>query len=94
MHCRPQDTDKGQGPVLDIRETQRVDYTIKNILSDDWMIADKTNTPVLGGESAFSFGDAIKQMKRGLKVKGADGMERTNTLNWQRISVMRVRQAR
>jgi hypothetical protein len=69
MHCRPQDTDKGQGPVLDIRETQRVDYTIKNILSDDWMIADKTNTPVLGGESAFSFGDAIKQMKRGLKVK-------------------------
>ena len=35
MHCRPQDTDKGQGTILDIRETQRVEYTIKNILSDD-----------------------------------------------------------
>lgn len=68
MHCRPQDTDKGQGPVLDIRETQRVDYTLQNILSDEWMIADEGNTPVLGGESTFSFGDAIKYLKRGLKV--------------------------
>lgn len=69
MHCRPQDSDKGQGPILDIRETQRVEYTLQNILSDDWVIADETNTPVLGGEAAFSFGDAIKYLKRGLKVK-------------------------
>ena len=69
MHCRPQDTDKGQGPVLDIRETQRVEYTLQNILSDDWQIADEINTPVLGGEATFSFGDAIKYMKRGLRVK-------------------------
>lgn len=75
MHCRPQDTDKGQGPVLDIRETQRVEYTLENILSNEWMIADETNTPVLGGEVTFGFGDAIKYMKRGLKVarKGWNG---------------------
>ena len=32
-------------------------------------IADEMNCPVLGGEVTFSFGDAIKYMKRGLKVK-------------------------
>ena len=69
IHCRPQDSDKGQGPVLDIRETQRVEYTLRNIISEDWVIADENNCPVLGGEAAFSFGDAIKYMKRGLKVK-------------------------
>ena len=75
MHCRPQDTDKGQGPVLDIRETQRVEYTLQNILSDDWQIADEINTPVLGGEATFSFSDAIKYLKRGMKVarKGWNG---------------------
>ena len=69
IQCRPQDTDKGQGPLLDIRETQRVEYTLSNVCSDEWIIANKENTPVLGGEAAFSFGDAIKYMKRGLKVK-------------------------
>lgn len=75
MHCRPQDSDKGQGPVLDIRETQRVEYTLQNILSDEWMIADEGNIPTLGGEATFSFGDAIKYLKRGLKVarKGWNG---------------------
>lgn len=75
MHCRAQDTDKGQEPVLDIRETQRVEYTLQNVLSDEWVIADESNTPVLGGEATFSFGDAIKYLKRGLKVarKGWNG---------------------
>lgn len=68
IHCRPQDSDKGQGPVLDIRETQRVEYTLANILSEDWVIADENNCPVLGGESMFTFGDAIKYLKRGMKV--------------------------
>ena len=27
IHCRPKDSDEGQGEVLDIRETQRVEYT-------------------------------------------------------------------
>lgn len=69
MHCRPTDMDKGQGQVLDIRETQRVEYTLTNILSDEWIIATKENCPVLGGEATFGFGDAIKYMKRGMKVK-------------------------
>ena len=63
------------GQELDIRETQRVEYTLQNILSDDWIIADEVNCPQLGGEATFSFGDAIKYMKRGLKVarKGWNG---------------------
>ena len=69
MQCRPKDTDKGQGDLLDIRETQRVEYTLSNILYNEWLIADETNCPVLGGEATFGFGDAIKYMKRGLKVK-------------------------
>ena len=68
MHCRPQDADK-PGDVLDIRETQRVEYTLKNILSDEWIFATEENTPVLGGVAAFDFGTAIKMMKRGMRVK-------------------------
>ena len=54
---------------LDIKETERVEYTLLNILSDEWMVATHENTPVLGGVSTFDFGSAIKYMKRGLKVK-------------------------
>lgn len=57
------------GEELDIRETQRVEYTILNIVSEEWQIADSNNCPQLGGETTFSFGDAIKYLKRGLKVK-------------------------
>lgn len=67
IQCRPQDSD--QGDLLDIRETQRVEYTLLNVTSDEWIIADETNCPVLGGEVTFSFGDAIKYVKRGLKLK-------------------------
>ena len=67
IQCRPQDSD--QGELLDIRETQRVEYTLSNVASDEWVIADEDNCPVLGGEAIFSFGDAIKYLKRGLKVK-------------------------
>ena len=68
IHCRPQDSDH-QGEILDIRGTQRVEYTLSNVASDEWMIADEDNCPVLGGEAMFGFGDAIKYIKRGLKVK-------------------------
>lgn len=68
IHCRPQDSDH-QGEILDIRETQRVEYTLSNVASDEWMIADEENCPVIGGEAMFGFGDAIKYIKRGLKVK-------------------------
>ena len=68
IHCRPQDSDH-QGEILDIRETQRVEYTLSNVASEDWVIADEENCPVLGVEAMFGFGDAIKYIKRGLKVK-------------------------
>ncbi len=75
IQCRPQDSD--QGELLDIRETQRVEYTTMNLLSDEWIVADEKNCPVLGGEATFSFGDAIKYMKRGMKVarKGWNGKD-------------------
>lgn len=65
------------GEELDIRETQRVEYTLGNILSDEWVIADEGNTPILGGVATFGFGEAIKYLKRGLKVKrlGWNGKE-------------------
>ena len=58
-----------EGNELDIRETDRVPYTLDNMLSDEWIIADETNCPELGGEATFSFGEAIKYVKRGLKVQ-------------------------
>ena len=73
IQCRKKDAD--QGELLDIRETQRVEYTLMNMQSDEWQIADAANCPLLGGEVAFSFGEAIKYMKRGMKVarKGWNG---------------------
>lgn len=68
MHC------KG-GRVLEIRETEVLSYTLENICSDEWIIADETNTPELGGIATFNFGEAIKYLKRGFKVarKGWNG---------------------
>lgn len=75
IYCKPEDADKGQGPVLDIRETQRVEYTFDNIASDEWVLADEKNTPILGGIATFNFGEALKYLKRGFKVcrKGWNG---------------------
>lgn len=63
------------GNELDIRETERVEYTTLNVASEDWIVADDSNCPELGGEALFGFGDAIKYMKRGLRVcrKGWNG---------------------
>lgn len=63
------------GVDMDIRETQIPDYTFSNIASDEWMLADSKNCPELGVEATFSFGDAIKYLKRGMKVarKGWNG---------------------
>ena len=57
------------GNELDIRETDRVPYTLDNMFSDEWVIADENNCPELGGVATFSFGEAIKYLKRGLKVQ-------------------------
>ena len=63
------------GKIMDIRETEVVEYTTLNICSDEWIFADETNCPQLGGETTFGFSDAIKYLKRGLKVarKGWNG---------------------
>ncbi|MDU4939610.1 MAG: DUF2829 domain-containing protein [Clostridium sp.] len=68
MHCK-------DNVVLDIRATQLVEYTLSNMCSDEWVIANRDNTPVLGGEATFNFGEAIKYLKRGFKVarKGWNG---------------------
>lgn len=63
------------GVEMDIRETQVPDYTFSNIACDDWVLADGQNCPELGGVNTFSFGEAIKYIKRGMKVarKGWNG---------------------
>ena len=59
MHCRPGNSDTGN-PVMDIRETQRVEYTLANVCSDEWILADENNCPELGGIATFGFGEAVK----------------------------------
>lgn len=56
------------GKELDIRETDRPGYTLDNICSDEWIIADEMNCPELGGVATFNFGEAIKYLKRGFRV--------------------------
>ena len=64
-----------EGQELDIRETQSVAYTLQNILADEWIVVNGQNCPILGGEATFSFGEAVKYLKRGFKVarKGWNG---------------------
>lgn len=38
-----------EGNVLDLRSTERPEYTFDNMASDDFMIANKSNTPILNG---------------------------------------------
>ena len=74
MHCREVDSDTGKA-VLDIRETQRVEYTLSNVLSDEWIEATRENTTILGGTPTFNFEEALKYLKRGFKLcrKGWNG---------------------
>lgn len=67
-----------EGKEMDIRETQVVEYTLLNVLSDEWVIAGLENCPALGGIARFSFSEAIKFVKRGMKVRRAR-MERTRS---------------
>lgn len=61
IHCK-------DGKVLDIRCTEVVDYTFSNIASDEWIISNENNTPILGGEAMFGFDEALKYLKRGIKM--------------------------
>lgn len=64
-----------EGKVIEIRETDRLLYTLENIAADDWIVAAASNTPILGGTALFDFGETIKLVKRGLKLsrKGWNG---------------------
>lgn len=63
------------GSVLDLRETQVVEYTLDNILNDNWILAEEFNTPILGGENLFGFEETLKYLKRGMTMtrKGWNG---------------------
>lgn len=50
--------------VLDIRETKVVEFTINNILDDEWIPAYPDNTPILGGSTTFGFDEVAKYIKR------------------------------
>ena len=67
MHCNGVDSDTGK-EVLDIRETQRLDYTMQNVLSDKWIEATPENTPILGGVAKMDFNEAYGYLKRGFKM--------------------------
>ena len=68
MKCRSVDSETGKD-LLDIRETQRVEYTLSNIMSDSWIVANNENCTVLGGQPTFGFDETVKYLKHGLKLK-------------------------
>lgn len=59
MHCK-------DGKVLDIRETDNVDYTLTFILRDDWEIAAGPDVKDLNIQT-FTFGEAVRRLKAGQK---------------------------
>lgn len=60
MYCK-------DGRVLDIRETEDVNYTLSFILRDDWEIAGEVDVKDLNIQT-FTFGEAIRRLKAGQKV--------------------------
>lgn len=68
MHVQPSESDTGK-PLMDIRESKRVEYTLTNLLAEDWVEATIENTPLLGGEAMFDFNTALKYLNRGFKLK-------------------------
>lgn len=57
------------GTVMRLLDTQRPEYTFDNMASDEFMIADTENTPILGGKARMSFGDALKLVKHGMGMR-------------------------
>lgn len=66
MYCK-------DGRVLDIRETEDVDYTMRFILRNDWEIVEGEVKDL--DIQTFTFGEAIRRLKAGQKVarKGWNG---------------------
>lgn len=63
------------GVVRDIRETTAVDYTLRHILRNDWMVIPKGEAPTNLDIQTFTFGEAIRNLKAGKLVsrKGWNG---------------------
>lgn len=63
------------GDEVDIRESTIMSYTMENICSEEWLIADEENCPELGGTEAFGFGAALKYLAKGYRLarKGWNG---------------------
>ena len=62
------------GRILDIRESEDVDYTMKFIMRDDWEIVGESDVKDLNIQT-FTFGEAIRNLKAGKMVarKGWNG---------------------
>lgn len=60
--------------MLDICETENVDYTLNFILRDDWEIVGEADVKDLNIQT-FTFGEAVRRLKAGQKVarKGWNG---------------------
>ena len=59
MHCK-------EGNVIMLKnESIDIAYTLSNICSDDWEIADEENTPLLGGNVSLSFRDIVGYLREG-----------------------------
>lgn len=54
--------------AIDIRGTQRVCYTLDNIMANDWIEATKANCTLLGGIPCFDYDTAKKYAARGIRV--------------------------
>ena len=59
MHCK-------EGNVIMLKsESTDLAYTLSNICSDDWEIADEENTPLLGGNVSLTFRDIVGYLREG-----------------------------
>ena len=67
---------------LDIRETQRVEYTLQNVLSEDWVPANGENTPVLGGTACRlpRYLTKPRQRRSEWDMAGSDGISRVSAV--------------
>lgn len=66
MYCK-------DGRVLDIRETEDVFYTLKNIASEEWVLAEEADIDL--SIHTLSFGEALRKAQAGERIarKGWNG---------------------
>lgn len=57
------------GDTMRLLDTERPEYTFEHMASNEFIIANEDNTPVLGGVACMSFGDALKLVKRGMGMR-------------------------